>query len=128
MQNRYDDAEAAPFEGDPLALRAYTSRLLGAEPGLVLHGGGNTSVKVRTTDFYGDEVELLYIKGSGHDLKTIGKNGFAPVRMAPLLRLAERASLSDTDMVRELRAAMTEPDAPRPSIETIPHALFPFPA
>lgn len=127
MQNRYVDAEAAPFAADPLALRAYTSRLLGAEPTLVLHGGGNTSVKVRTTDFYGDEVELLYIKGSGHDLRTIREGGFAPVRMAPLRRLAERAALSDSDMVRELRAAMTDPDAPRPSIETIPHALLPFP-
>ena len=71
MKSRWDDAIAQQFQGDPLALRVYTSRLLGQEPDLVLHGGGNTSVKARVTNFFGDPEEVLYVKGSGWDLATI---------------------------------------------------------
>lgn len=127
MQSRYDPIEAARHDDDPVALRAYTSRLLGAEPALVLHGGGNTSVKARATDFFGDPVDVLHVKGSGWDLATIAPAGFAPVRLDVLLRLAARDALSDADMVREQRAAMLEPDAPRPSVEAILHALIPAP-
>jgi len=127
MKNRYDEAEAAEHAADPVALRAYTSRLLGADPELVLHGGGNTSVKVTGVDFFGDPVELLYVKGSGWDLATIEPAGFAPVRLEVLLRLAGRERLSDSDMVREQRLAMLDPDAPNPSVEAILHALIPAP-
>ncbi|MCC6875680.1 MAG: bifunctional aldolase/short-chain dehydrogenase [Sandaracinaceae bacterium] len=123
MQSLYDP-EKAP--SDPLALRAYTSRLLGAEPSLVLHGGGNTSIKLRAKDFYGDEDDVLYVKGSGWDLASIEPAGFSPVRMRSLLRMADRETLTDSDMVREQRAAMLDPSAPDPSIEAILHALVPF--
>jgi len=74
MRNRWNDDEAARFKGD-LALRVYTSRLLGSDPALVLHGGGNTSVKSTVTDVLGEAVEVLYIKGSGWDLATIEEAG-----------------------------------------------------
>ncbi len=125
MRSQWSDAEAAAFADDPVALRAYSSRLLGREPGLVLHGGGNTSVKVRERDFFGDEQEVLYVKGSGWDLASIEPAGFAPVRMELLLRLAALPALSDTDMVRLQRTAMTDPGAPNPSVEAILHALIP---
>ncbi|CAN5115861.1 bifunctional aldolase/short-chain dehydrogenase [soil metagenome] len=126
MENRWNESEAAACGDDVLALRVYTSRLLGQDPALVLHGGGNTSIKVEEEDFYGAEVAVLYVKGSGWDLATIEKAGFAPVRMDALLRLAEFDALSDADMVRQQRAAMTDPDAPNASVEAILHALIPF--
>lgn len=126
MKNRWQDDEAAQWGDDLLGQRVYTSRLLGEEPDLVLHGGGNTSVKVHEKNFFGDEEEILYVKGSGGDLRTIGKDGFAPVRMETLLRLAEQESVSDSDMVVQMRAAMTDPGAPNPSIEAILHAVLPF--
>jgi len=126
MMSLWNDDEARTWsaQGD-LGLRVYTSRLLGRDPRLVLHGGGNTSVKVREADFFGHEQDLIYIKGSGWDLATIEAAGFAPTRMEPLLRLAKFDSLSDADMVTQLRAAMTDPNAPTPSIEAILHAVLP---
>ncbi|AKF08244.1 bifunctional aldolase/short-chain dehydrogenase [Sandaracinus amylolyticus] len=122
MESRYR-AEDAPT--DLLQLRCYTSRLLGAEPSLVLHGGGNTSVKGTTKDFFGDDTDVLWVKGSGWDLATIEPAGFSPVRMRALLRMADLAALSDVDMVREQRAALLDPSAPDPSIEAILHAILP---
>lgn len=110
----------------PLTLRVTTSRLLGADSHLVLHGGGNTSVKITEKDPFGDDVELLYVKGSGWDLGTIEAPGFAPVRMDTLLKMAELPELSDMDMVKIQRSAMTEPSAPNPSVEAILHAILPF--
>ena len=81
--------------------------------------------KTAAPDFFGEETELIFVKGSGWDLATIEAPGFAPVRMGPLLKVAELAELSDPDMVREQRAAMTDPDAPTPSIEAILHAIIP---
>jgi len=118
--------DARAFEGDPLRLRVYTSRLLGRDPGLVLHGGGNTSVKSEVTDLFGRREPVLYVKGSGWDLATIEAPGFAPVRLALLQQMAELPSLSDEDMVRAQRAAMTDPGAPTPSVEAILHAIIPF--
>jgi rhamnose utilization protein RhaD (predicted bifunctional aldolase and dehydrogenase)/NAD(P)-dependent dehydrogenase (short-subunit alcohol dehydrogenase family) len=125
MQSLWNDHDAAQC-ADALALRVYTSRLLGADPNLVLHGGGNTSLKLQRTNRLGDDEYLLYVKGSGHDLATIGPNGFAPVRMQHLLRLAELPQLSDLDMARELRVATVDPDAPAPSVEAILHAILPY--
>ncbi|MDP9004331.1 MAG: class II aldolase/adducin family protein, partial [Verrucomicrobiota bacterium] len=85
MKNLWDPAEASKCTTD-LELRVYSSRLLGRDTTLVLHGGGNTSVKVREKNAVGDEEEILYIKGSGWDLETIEAGGFAPVRLAPLLK------------------------------------------
>ena len=127
MDSRWNDEEARRHEHDALALRAYSSRLLGAAPDLVLHGGGNTSLKTRETDFVGDDIEVLWVKGSGWDLKTIEPAGFAPVRMRTLLAMGARDELSDSEMVKEQRAAMLDPDAPTPSIEAVLHALIPLP-
>ncbi len=125
MHSLWNDAEAASFEG-PLAQRVYTSRLLGRDHALVLHGGGNTSVKIRERNLFGDEEDILYVKGSGWDLETIEPAGFAPVRLERAIRLAQLEQLSDAQMVLELRAAMTNPGAPTPSVETILHASLPY--
>ena len=121
MKSLYDPS-CAP--DDPLELRAYTSRLLGREPSLVLHGGGNTSVKLTVDDFFGEPVEALYVKGSGWDLASIEPAGFSPVRLSTLRRMAMLDRLSDTDMVREQRAALLNPNAPNPSVEAILHAVI----
>lgn len=123
MKSQYDPSEAPD---DPLARRAYTSRLLGREPSLVLCGGGNTSVKTEATDFFGDPLAAIYVKGSGVDMAGIGPEGFSPVRLGVLQRMAQLETLSDTDMVREQRAALLDPSAPNPSVEAILHALIPL--
>lgn len=126
MKSLWNSKEAKNFLNDPLKLRVYTSRLLGQEPSLVLHGGGNTSVKARVQNFLGQWEDVLYIKGSGWDLATIEAKGFAAVKMPVLLAMAELKNLSDTDMVREQRAAMLDPNSPNPSVEAILHAIIPF--
>lgn len=125
MRSRWQDSEAKLHVGD-LAQRVYTSRLLGADPSLVLHGGGNTSVKSTVESLFGEREEVLFVKGSGWDLATIEEAGFAPVRMKALLALAAMEGLSDAVIVREQRAAMVDPSAPDPSVEAILHAVIPF--
>src|ERR1051325_7122993 len=111
MDSQWNERDAAQFEG-LLGQRVYTSRLLGRDHALVLHGGGNTSVKVRQRNLFGDLEDVLYIKGSGGDLKTIEPQGFAPVRLTQVRRLAELQELTDAQMVQELRAALVDPSAP----------------
>lgn len=125
MQSLWSDTEFTASSATDLAQRVYSSRLLGKEPALVLHGGGNTSVKSTVRDFFGGSVDVLYIKGSGGDLATIGECGFPAVKMDVLLKMAELPALSDADMVREQRAAMLNPDSPTPSIEAVVHAVIP---
>ena len=125
MKSLWNDSKASEF-GSPLELRAYTSRLLGQSDDLVLHGGGNTSVKDSSKNIFGETEEILYVKGSGHDLKTIGTDGFAPTRLDVLQQLAALPELSDTDMMRELKCSQTDPQAPAPSVEAILHAIIPF--
>ncbi len=119
-------AETASQLDTPLDLRVYTSRLLGQEPALVLHGGGNTSVKDTVINLFGEPEEILYVKGSGWDLETIESAGFAPVKMDVLLKMAQLDKLTDSDMVKYQRAAMIDPSAPNPSVEAILHAIIPF--
>lgn len=126
MRSRWNENDAAQFANDPQGMRVYTSRLLGQDPELVLHGGGNTSVKMTKTDFFGDSVETLFVKGSGWDLGTIEKAGFAPERLDVLKRLAEFDELSDSDMVEQQRIALLDSKAPNASVEAILHALIPF--
>ncbi len=126
MNSRWNDREGKNVASDPLASRVYGARLLGQEPTLALHGGGNTSVKAASRNLLGDVEEILYVKGSGWDLATIEAAGFAPVRLDVARRMATLGALSDTDMVRILRAAMIDPGAPNPSVETILHAIIPF--
>lgn len=126
MQSLWNEEEARVLAQDPLQMRVYSSRLLGREPSLVLHGGGNTSVKAEVSDLLGDRKPVLYVKGSGWDLATIEAPGFAPVCLDTLKRMAELPELSDPDMVRAQRVAMTDPYAPNPSVEAILHAIIPF--
>ena len=124
MKSLWNDREAGQFRGD-LGLRVYPSRLLGRDKSLVLHGGGNTSVKIRQKNLFGEEETILYVKGSGWDLETIEPQGFSPVLLAHVLRLAELPSLSDPEMVNQLVSHMLKAAAPAPSIETILHGLMP---
>lgn len=117
MTSLFEPQTAAQYENDPLGMRVYTSQLLGQSKELVLHGGGNTSVKIDNT---------LYVKGSGWNLDTIEKPGFSPVNLDVLLEMATRESLSDTQMVAEQRAAMSDQSFPNPSIEAILHAIIPY--
>ncbi len=116
MKSLFDDAKAATLT-TPLQMRVYTSQLLGQSEDLVLHGGGNTSYKSDDT---------LYVKGSGWNLIDIEEPGFSPVDLAVLQEMATRQELSDSQMVREQRAALRDADAPNPSIEAILHAIIPF--
>ncbi|MES9969377.1 MAG: bifunctional aldolase/short-chain dehydrogenase [Candidatus Thiodiazotropha sp.] len=125
MKSLWNDDEAAKCESE-LALRVYTSRLLGSDPSLVLHGGGNTSVKLSEKNLFDETEELLYVKGSGWDLATIEAPGFTPVRMDHLLKLAELESLSDSEMVNQLRTQQTQASAPTASVEAILHAVLPY--
>ncbi len=125
MKSLYNENEAKKYTND-LDLRVYTSRLLGKESALVLHGGGNTSVKSTSTNLFGETEDILYVKGSGWDLATIEAQGFAPVKMAMLLKMAKLEKLDDTNMVKYQRMAMTDPNAPNPSVEAILHAIIPF--
>jgi len=125
MKSLWNDDEASLYQGE-LGQRVYSSRLLGREPALVLHGGGNTSVKLNETNLLGEEETLLYVKGSGADLEHIEASGFAPVRLNPLLKLAKLPALSDPEMVNALRTQMTRADAPTPSVEAILHAILPY--
>ncbi|MCA9409052.1 MAG: bifunctional aldolase/short-chain dehydrogenase [Candidatus Omnitrophica bacterium] len=126
MKNLFSDSQAKKIKHNPLAMRVYTSRLLGQDTNLVLHGGGNTSVKTQVKNIFGEMEDVLYVKGSGWDLATIEAEGFAPVRMDALLKMAQLEHLSDTAMVKAQRAAMTDPYAPNPSVEAILHAIIPF--
>jgi rhamnose utilization protein RhaD (predicted bifunctional aldolase and dehydrogenase)/NAD(P)-dependent dehydrogenase (short-subunit alcohol dehydrogenase family) len=131
MQSAWDDRDAdaalARYAslGRDLALRVYTTRLLGKDPRLVLHGGGNTSVKTRLTDLNGEDVDVLCVKGSGWDMGSIEPAGLPAVRLAPLLKLRARDKLSDEEMVRLQRANLIEPAAPNPSVEALLHAFIP---
>jgi rhamnose utilization protein RhaD (predicted bifunctional aldolase and dehydrogenase)/NAD(P)-dependent dehydrogenase (short-subunit alcohol dehydrogenase family) len=125
MKSLWNQTEASLCQGE-LELRVYSSRLLGSDPSLVLHGGGNTSVKITEEDLFGETQQVLYVKGSGWDLATIESPGFTPVRMSHLLRLAELESLSDSEMVNQLKTHQTQANAPTPSVEAILHALLPY--
>jgi len=126
VKSSWNEDEASKLNGDALKLRVYTSRLLGKEEDLVLHGGGNTSVKTKEKNIFGEEEDILYVKGSGWDLATIEEAGFAPVKLKVLLQMAELETLNDQEMVKYQRMAMTNPAAPTPSVEAILHAIIPF--
>lgn len=133
MQNRWSDADAAAMVAryvdrgvnEDLALRVYTTRLLGSDPRLVLHGGGNTSVKTRMTDILGDQLDVLCVKGSGWDMGVIEPAGLPAVRLEPLRRLERLEALTDEDMVNVQRLNLLDSTAPNPSVETLLHAFLP---
>src|SRR5271166_4905797 len=119
--DRYAEAQI----GRDLALRVYTTRLLGREPELVLHGGGNTSVKTTRIDLLGEEIEAICVKGSGADMAAIEPAGLPALRLERLRKLRTRATLSDEEMVRVQRENLLDPMAPNPSVETLLHAFLP---
>ncbi|MEJ2565651.1 MAG: bifunctional aldolase/short-chain dehydrogenase [Gammaproteobacteria bacterium] len=125
MKSLWNDQEAAQYKDD-LGLRVYSSRLLGRDPSLVLHGGGNTSVKITERNIFGEPVEVLYVKGSGWDLETIDTPGFAPVQLHHLVALSKLERLSDPQMVNELKTHTLDAGAPTPSVEAILHAVLPY--
>lgn len=124
MRSRWSSEAAAGLS--PRDLRVYTSRLLGAEPSLVLFGGGNTSVKHDVPDPRGGVRRALTIKGSGTDLAAINADGFASLALAELIPLRERGALDDDAMVELVTLALLDSQAPRPSIETLLHAFIPL--
>ncbi|HEY6462530.1 MAG TPA: class II aldolase/adducin family protein, partial [Polyangiaceae bacterium] len=132
MESRYDaDAAAQMVESlagkasEALAMRTYSARIIGADTGLVLHGGGNTSVKAQARTALGETIEVLHIKGSGWDLATIEPPGHPAVRLEPLRRLRQLDAMTDEAMVNELRTNLLEASAPTPSVETLLHAFLP---
>ncbi len=108
-----------------VALRIYTTRLLGRDPKLVLHGGGNTSVKTRVRDFLGDEIEVLRVKASGADMAAIELQSLPAVRLDPLRRLRAVDVIADEELVAIERANLIDPGAPNPSVEIMLHAFLP---
>src|ERR1700746_272104 len=133
MRSLWSDAEAERLIDHYAAakmrrdggLRAYTSRLLGGDPKLVLHGGGNTSVKTVMMDLLDAEVEVLCVKGSGWDMAAIEPAGVPPLPLAPPRKIAGRVTLADHKMVSIQRANLIDPGAPNPSVETLLHAFLP---
>jgi rhamnose utilization protein RhaD (predicted bifunctional aldolase and dehydrogenase)/NAD(P)-dependent dehydrogenase (short-subunit alcohol dehydrogenase family) len=130
MNSRWSDAEAKAFidryadkgVAEDLALRVYTSRLLGQDPTLVQHGGGNTSLKTSLPDSLGRPVKVLCVKGSGWDLGDIEPPGLPACRLEPLLELRQLNTLSDEGMVAAQRTSLMDPAAPNPSVEALLHA------
>jgi rhamnose utilization protein RhaD (predicted bifunctional aldolase and dehydrogenase)/NAD(P)-dependent dehydrogenase (short-subunit alcohol dehydrogenase family) len=126
VRSLWEDDDARAFGDDALARRVYTSRLIGREASLVLHGGGNTSVKTTATDVFDDACDAIFVKGSGWDLAAIERSGFSPLRLDAVRRMAELTALSDARMVTMLRSLLLDPTAPTPSVESILHAIIPF--
>jgi rhamnose utilization protein RhaD (predicted bifunctional aldolase and dehydrogenase)/NAD(P)-dependent dehydrogenase (short-subunit alcohol dehydrogenase family) len=132
MRSRWSDSEAEEFVsrygeryGRELALRTYTSRLIGAESALVLHGGGNTSVKTTARNAFGESLEAIYVKASGADLAVIDPDGHSGVELEPLRRLENLDTLSDDEMVSRIRSRLLDYRSANPSIETLVHAFIP---
>lgn len=127
MVKTYSVPGASGTQGVPeeLALRVYSSRLIGSDPTLVLHGGGNTSVKGSALNDQGESVPVLYVKGSGWDLASIEPAGFPAVRLEPLRELRKVKSMSDEAMVNTLRTNLLDAKAPNPSVEALLHAFLP---
>jgi len=125
------DAQAMVAEGAAagidrdFALRIYTTRLLGRDPKLVLHGGGNTSLKTRMRDRLGEDVEVLRVKGSGADMASIAPDGFSAVRLLPMRQLRALDAIGDIDLVAIERANLIDAAAPNPSVEMMLHAFLP---
>jgi rhamnose utilization protein RhaD (predicted bifunctional aldolase and dehydrogenase)/NAD(P)-dependent dehydrogenase (short-subunit alcohol dehydrogenase family) len=133
MLSRWNDDEARQAVAgyaergisEDVALRTYSTRLLGSDPRLVLHGGGNTSVKTHLADLLGETHEVLCVKGSGWDMGSIEPAGLPAVKLAPLRGLRRLERLSDEDMVNFQRTHLIDAAAPNPSVETLLHAFLP---
>ncbi|MFL2886723.1 MAG: bifunctional aldolase/short-chain dehydrogenase [Candidatus Pelagibacter sp.] len=134
MRNNWFNSEAKKYinkyknlgHSKDMALRVYTTRLLGRNSELVLHGGGNTSVKTNIKDIDGKKYDVLCIKGSGWDMAEIEPEGLPAVKLQPLLALKNKKNLSDEDMVAYQKRNLINIKSPNPSVETFLHAFLPF--
>src|ERR1700675_843477 len=126
MRSRWNDAEAANLSG--LDLLVYASRLVGAETSLVVWGGGNTSIKARERDHRGREIDVLRVKGSGSDLKSIQRKDFPGVRMDDIRALLDRQDMGHQEMTDHLAHGLIDLGGSRPSIETLLHGFLAAPA
>ncbi|MCZ6834931.1 MAG: bifunctional aldolase/short-chain dehydrogenase [Planctomycetota bacterium] len=136
MKNRWNEQDletlAGEFAPQPRVVNrdvvelVYASRLLGQNPKLVLHGGGNTSVKTKMLDVTGQEIDVVCVKGSGWDLGDIEPQGLPALRLEALCAVAQVDTLSDEDMVNALRCNLLNNAAPTPSVETLLHATLPY--
>lgn len=125
MKSLWSDHDARGLDG--LQILVYTSRLIGADPNLVVWGGGNSSVKVMGQDHTGRSVQVLWMKGSGSDMRSITEKQFTPLKLDELLPLMNREGMSDEEMVSYQARCLLEPGSPKPSIETLLHAFLPPP-
>ena len=134
MKNNWSNSEAKKYikkykalgYNQDMALRVYTTRLLGRNSELVLHGGGNTSVKTAIKDIDGKKYDVLCVKGSGWDMAEIEPEGLPAVKLQPLLSLKSKKYLSDEDMVNYQKRNLINIKSPNPSVETFLHAFLPF--
>ena len=131
MTSAFNETDAKEFVEhypdipEELALRIYTSRLIGGNPDLVLHGGGNTSVKLNQRNIFKENQEILYVKGSGVDLASIEPQGFSRLDISFLRKLRNLNSLSDDEMENQLEIRKVESSSPNPSVEALLHAFLP---
>ena len=133
MKSKYSDKEAKSYiskfakkgVSEDLALRIYTTQLLGNDPTVVLHGGGNTSVKSSMKNILGDNEEIIYVKGSGKDMGNIEDDGFPALEMRNLLKMRNLSKLDDFQMVNYQRKYMLDTTFPNASVETLLHAFLP---
>ena len=131
MKNLFDEREAKEFVkqypslSEALALRLYTSLLIGKDPSLVLHGGGNTSVKLKARNIVGEEREILYVKGSGADLAALEPEGMVGLELQELQKLKSLEALSDEEMENQLKIHKIDFRSPDPSVEALLHAFLP---
>jgi len=123
MKSLWSEKAAKHLSGVDLVV--YASRIIGADPHLVLWGGGNSSIKVEGLDHKGEATRILWIKGSGSDMRTIAPKNFTPLRLDDLLPLSERDAMSDEEMVDYQLKSVLDPKRPKPSIETLLHAFLP---
>ncbi len=134
MKNKWSNSEAKKYinrykklgHSKDMALRVYSTRLLGRNSELVLHGGGNTSVKTKIKDIDGKNYEVLCVKGSGWDMAEIEPEGLPAVKLQPLLVLKNKKYLADEDMVAYQKRNLINIESPNPSVETFLHAFLPF--
>lgn len=133
MKSAWTDADAEDAKtrwsqgegGADLGLRVYSGRLLGADPSLVLHGGGNVSLKGPAENLFGEVVEAIWVKGSGRDLADLTPEGLTLLELAPLRRLLELPAMTDSEMTKQFSRCQFDPEASSPSIETLVHAALP---
>ena len=134
MKNSWKEYEANQYINEyklkkiskDLALRIYSTHLLGKNPELVLHGGGNTSVKSIAKDAFGKEKSVIYVKGSGWDMSNLNEIGMPGMYLDPLIKTLSLKKLSDEKMVNYLRSNLLDSNSPNPSVETLLHAYLPF--